>query len=142
MSTPTIPTVPGPSYRYRAQLRSVHDGDTCTLRVDLGFDVNILVNVRVLGTNAPELATPEGKVAQQAALGWLVGAGPGEWPLVIASEKTLRPITPDKFGGRWDALIWRQSDGAELGASLIAAGQAAPWNGQGTKPLPNKGAPA
>ncbi len=134
--TSTTPTMPQHNYVYRARLALVHDGDTIFLQIDLGFEVGVRVDVRVLGINAPELATPAGKVAQQAALAWLMGAASGDWPLVIASYKTDRPIGPDKYGGRWDALIYRVSDGQELGAALIAAGQAAPWNGQGVKPLP------
>ncbi len=129
-------TIPQQAYVYRARLISVHDGDTCTLGVSLGFEVSVRVTVRALGINAPELATPEGKVAQQAALAWLTAAGAGDWPLVIASQKAATPIGPDKFGGRWDALVWRTIDGQELGAALIAAGQAAPWDGKGAKPLP------
>ncbi len=129
--TPTVLT--GPSYRYRAQLVAAHDGDTCTLLVSLGFDVRVRATVRVAGINAPELATPEGKVAQQAALSWLMGAGTGDWPLVIASQKALTEIGTEKYG-RYLALIYRQSDGAELGATLVAAGLAKPWNGQGVKP--------
>lgn len=126
-------TLAGPSYRYRAALVAVHDGDTCTLLVSLGFDVRLRATVRVAGINAPELATTAGKAAQQEALAWLNAAGAGEWPLVIASQKALTEVGTEKYG-RWLAQIWRQSDGAELGAALIAAGLAKAWNGQGGKP--------
>lgn len=128
-------TTPHHDYVYRASLVSCHDADTQTYVLDLGFNVRIRVTIRVLGINAPELATPEGQVAQQAALAWLAAAGASDWPLIIASQQG-RPVTPDKFGGRWDALIWRVSDGTELGAAMVAAGQAAPWSGQGVKPVP------
>lgn len=128
-------TVPGPSYRYRATLISVHDGDTCTLLVSLGLDVRVRVTLRVAGINAPELATPEGKIAQQFALSWLMAAGPGEWPFVIASQKAATEIGTEKYG-RYLAQIWRLSDGTELGAAMIAANQAAPWDGHGPKPVP------
>ncbi len=129
-------SIPTHNYVYRARLASLHDGDTLTVLCDLGFEVSVRVTVRVLGINAPELATPEGKVAQQAALAWVAAAGPGDWPLVIASQKAATPIGPDKFGGRWDALVWRTIDGQELGAALIAAGMAVAWNGTGPKPVP------
>jgi len=127
-------TMPQHDFVYRARLVSVHDGDTLTLQISLGFEVSVRVTVRALGINAPELATPEGKVAQAAALSWLMGAGAGEWPLIMASQKAATPIGPDKFGGRWLAQVWRVSDQTELGAALIAAGQAKVWNGQGAKP--------
>ncbi len=135
MSTP-MPTIPHHDYVYRASLVSCHDADTQTYVLDLGFNVRVRVNIRVLGINAPELATSEGKVAQQAALSWLMAAGAAEWPFVIASQKAATPIGPDKFGGRWLAQVWRQSDGQELGAALIAAGQAVAWSGTGPKPVP------
>lgn len=131
-----IAPIPHHDYVYRARLASVHDGDTITLAISLGFEVGVRVTVRALGINAPELATPQGQAAQRFAFGWLVGAGPGEWPLVIASQKATTPIGPDKYGGRWNALIWRVSDGAELGAALIAAGMAVAWDGKGAKPVP------
>ncbi len=131
---PGAATMPTPRYVYRAALVAAHDADTQTYVLDLGFNVRLRVNIRILGINAPELATPEGQVAQRAALAWLMGAGAGEWPLIIASQKAATPIGPDKFGGRYDALVWRQSDSTELGAALVTAGQARMWNGQGAKP--------
>lgn len=137
MSTP----VPHHDYVYRARLASVHDGDTLTVIVDLGFDVRVRATVRVAGINAPELATPEGKRAQQWALGWLTDAGPDEWPLAIASQKAATAIGTEKYG-RWLAQVWRQSDNQELGAALIAAGLAVAWDGHGAKPLPTNGGKA
>lgn len=127
--------MPGPSYQYRARAVSNHDGDSVSLIVDLGFQVSVAIQVRVLGINAPELATPQGPAARDFVAGWLAAAGPGPWPLVIASQKGLRPIDPDKFGGRWDATIWRTSDGTELGAATVAAGFAKLWDGRGAKPV-------
>lgn len=131
---PGAAIMPRHDYVYRASLVSCHDADTQTYVLDLGFNVRVRVTIRVLGINAPELATPEGKVAQAAALSWLMGAGSADWPFVIASQKAATPIGPDKFGGRWLAQVWRQSDGAELGAALVAGGFARVWNGQGVKP--------
>lgn len=126
---------PAPDYRYRAKVIAVHDGDTCTLEIDLGFYVRFLATVRVAGINAPELATPAGPPARDFAAAWLAAAGPGDWPLVIASQKALATIGTEKYG-RWLATIWRQADGTELGAALIAAGQAVFWDGHGPRPVP------
>ena len=41
----------------------------------------------------------------------------------------------DKYGGRSDAQL-TLPDGRDLTAVMIAAGHAAPWNGQGPKPVP------
>lgn len=125
-----------PNHSHRAAALGNHDGDTVTLLVELDFGARAEVAVRVLGVNTPELATPEGKVAQRWVAAWLADAGPGRWPLTIASWQPLVPITPDKFGGRWDARVWRDSDNAELGAALIAAGLGVAWDGKGVKPVP------
>ena len=41
----------------------------------------------------------------------------------------------DKYGGRIDGTI-TLADGRNLTAVMVAAGQAAPWDGQGPKPVP------
>jgi endonuclease YncB( thermonuclease family) len=133
MDTP----MPGlPNHTHRAAYLGNHDGDTVTLLVELDFGQRAEINVRVLGINAPELATPEGKVAQAWAQTWFGAAGPSRWPYLIASYKPLAPIDPDKYGGRWDAYIWRTIDSTEFGAAMIAAGMAAIWDGHGPRPVP------
>lgn len=127
-------SIPTPQYCYRASYIDNHDGDTVTLLVSLGFEVRLVAVVRVAGINAPELATPAGPPAQQFAAAWLASAGPDHWPLVLASQKALTAIGTEKYG-RWLGQIWRVSDGQELGAALLAAGHARPWNGQGVKPV-------
>jgi micrococcal nuclease len=42
-------------YEYKAKVLDVHDGDTITAMVDLGFHIQIEVKVRFFGINAPEL---------------------------------------------------------------------------------------
>lgn len=43
-------------YNYRAIVKSVHDGDTFTVDIDLGFGVWLKdQNIRLYGINAPEL---------------------------------------------------------------------------------------
>lgn len=52
----------GASIKYQATVTNVHDGDTLTVDIPLGFDV-VMKNqkVRFLGLDAPELSTPAGK---------------------------------------------------------------------------------
>jgi micrococcal nuclease len=45
-------------YTYLAKVISVHDGDTLTALVDLGFDVQLTLTIRLFGINAPELFKP------------------------------------------------------------------------------------
>lgn len=109
-------------YQYRATVTDVHDGDTYTLDLDLGFDVHLLgQKLRLAHVNAPELATPEGKTARD----WVLSTMP------IGTRVTVDTVKAEgereKFG-RWLAQV-TLPDGSDLGAALIAAGQAVPYEG-------------
>jgi len=125
---------------YPGVVASIHDGDTFRVRVttprhrtatDVGWDVtvvcsaSILVDVRLYGCNAPELATDPGK----AALAYLEALMP------VGTAVQLTSYGWDKYAGRTDAAILLP-DGRDLMAVMIAAGQAAPWSGHGPKPVP------
>lgn len=114
-----------PSYVYAATVLSVHDGDTITLDVDLGFSVHVRTSVRLLGCNARELSDVGGKEARDN-LRALLPAG---------TPVTARSVLVDKWGGRYDAAI-TLADGTDLVQSLIASHWLAAWDGTGTRPLP------
>jgi len=42
-------------YEYKAKIISVYDGDTCTALVDLGFNINLEIKIRLFGIDTPEL---------------------------------------------------------------------------------------
>ena len=42
-------------YVYKAEILSVYDGDTCTAKVSLGFNISIEIKIRLYGINAPEM---------------------------------------------------------------------------------------
>lgn len=52
-------------YRYKAQVLSVHDGDTITALVDVGFDVHVKIKLRLKDVYAPELSQKGGTSARQ-----------------------------------------------------------------------------
>jgi len=131
---------------YQATIVVLHDGDTIDVSIvlwkarlrakgdiDLGFNVHrspagIILerqSVRLYGCNAPELATPAGK----AALAFL------ETVLKVGDVVTLLSHGWDKYGGRIDGAV-TLPDGRDLTQVMIAAGHAAPWDGQGVKPVP------
>lgn len=126
-------TMPDETWVRRARYSSNHDGDTVTLDIDLGFGVHFgaPATLRILGVNAPELATPAGPPARDFVAAWFAAKGAESWPFRVRTVKNA----PDKFGGRYDAEIWRVRDGASLSADLIAAGQAVAWSGHGPKPV-------
>jgi endonuclease YncB( thermonuclease family) len=133
---------------YKATVVEIHDGDTIDVDitlvpamthrkradVDLGFNVHLVdrvgvelerQSVRLLGCNAPELATVAGK----AALAFL------QTVLQVGDVVTLVSHGWDKYGGRIDGQV-TLPDGRDLTTVMIAANQAAPWDGQGAKPVP------
>jgi micrococcal nuclease len=131
---------------YKATVVKIHDGDTLDVDLllipgrrhlvgdkDFGFNVHrdaagVWIrrqSVRLLGCNAPELATPAGKIA----LAYL------ETILHLGDIVTLVSHSWDKYGGRIDGDIGLP-DGRDLATVMIAAGQAAPWDGTGVKPVP------
>lgn len=117
---------PAVSFTRKAIVRDVIDGDTIAVDVDLGFLVFSRLSCRVAGIDAPEHNTPEG----QAAKTHLAGMLPAGTPLVVDS------IRIDKYGGRFDANVWTLT-GVDVGASLVAAGQAKRWAvGKEPKPYP------
>jgi len=44
-------------YEYACQVTKVHDGDTATVVIDVGFHLSFRTTVRLAGINAPELST-------------------------------------------------------------------------------------
>lgn len=134
---------------YRATVVAVHDGDTFDVDIvlwprgrskadaDLGFQVHrdprgIVLerqSVRLLGCNAPELATDAGK----QALAFLCTV------LKVGDVVQLVSHGWDKYGGRVDGAV-TLADGRDLTAVMIASGHAAAWDGKGAKPVPGAAA--
>lgn len=121
----------------RADVVSIHDGDTLDLDViipiDIGFDDTIQVTrrrtFRLFGANANELAAPGGIEARDNLRA----------VLPVGTHLRLASVATDKFGPRWDAVLWATNlDGTEYNVvqKLIDTHWAVPWNGNGTKPKP------
>lgn len=88
-----------PTYVYKVlEVLNVYDGDTVTVRVDLGMYVSTVVKLRLLGINAPEMSTPEGRPARDHLRRLVAYAMPD---LVIRTYKD----PGDKYG-RWLAQLW------------------------------------
>lgn len=105
-----MPDTYGP---YRATVIKVHDGDTATLQIDLGFGLTQVLNCRMFGINAPELSTDAGKQARDFAqtlltLGMLVTVVSHGW---------------DKYGGRFDGSV-TLPDGRDFSQVMLDTGHA------------------
>jgi endonuclease YncB( thermonuclease family) len=122
MAVSVAPTAPKTFGPYPAKVVAIHDGDTVTFDIDLGFDHMISgldwngksrLSCRVYGINAPELSTPAGKIALAFAL------------TIIHTGDICQVVSHgwDKYGGRFDGDILLP-DGRDFGAVMIASGNA------------------
>lgn len=99
-----------------ATVQRVIDGDTCELLLDLGWRVTYRANARIIGVNAPEVSTAEGRAARDWARN-LLPAG----TTVTFTSKSL-----DKYGRPLGSVIL--PDGRDYATALLEAGHAAPYN--------------
>ncbi len=116
-------------YLYEGVLLEWLDGDTCRVRIDLGFNkLSAELVVRLNGVNCPEKNTTLGQKALDSVNIWC----PSDQSV---SMRTHKPNPEDKYG-RWLADVTSQeyTDGVTIAQQLIAAGLGKPWNGRGPKP--------
>ena len=84
-------------YWYQAEVLSIHDGDTMTLRIDMGRRIHIVDSIRLYRINAPELSQPGGKEARD----FLRESVPIGSYVRIQTFKNVN----DKYG-RWLGDVW------------------------------------
>ena len=90
---------------YKAKVAKVIDGDTVDFTVDLGFNAYQAIRTRLLGINAPELSTMEGKTTKILVQRLLpVGS-----EVIIETHKT----PGDKYG-RWLAIVHVYTEDANV----------------------------
>ena len=125
--TKALPSaVPAVHYTRRAYVVDVIDGDTISVDVDNGFHTRVRMACRILHIDAPEKKT----LAGQAARSFLANLLPAGTELVVES------ITIDKYGGRFDAKVWKVETGENLGEVMVRTGNARPWvMGKSKKPF-------
>jgi micrococcal nuclease len=110
-------------YDYSATVVSVHDGDTATFDIDLGFRIFSRSALRFYGIDAPELSTEKGKAAR------------AHLKDVLPVGQKVRLVTTrnefDKYG-RYLATVYLED--MNLNEALVDAGFAKAWSGTGQKP--------
>lgn len=87
----------------RAQLISVHDGDTVRLLLDQGFYDTKQINVRLLNVFAPELKQVGGADCRDFVESWFTQLTPfGTWNCIVT---TTRLKTADKEDTSFDRYV-------------------------------------
>lgn len=118
-------------FQLRAIINAVHDGDTLYADVDQGLGIwnrgvsSSGMGLRILGINTRELHEPGGLEATN----YVASLVP------VGSQVEIVCHGWDKFAGRIDVSITLPEIG-DLATHLIEAGWAAPWDGNGPRPVP------
>lgn len=114
-----MPDIPAPAvaYTYRAKALTIHDGDTFTADVDLGFGTHTWVRLRLHGVNCPELSAQDGsgQRAKDFTVHLLEPQGTPA-PLVIRSFRDRMSFE------RWVADVWMEGDDRSIADRIIEAG--------------------
>jgi endonuclease YncB( thermonuclease family) len=109
---------PGSIWWRRARLISVTDGDTVRLELDLGYRVYTEQGIRLVGVNAPEMNTEEGKAARFWVGQWFMAHGVHakreRWPFLLHSARDGQSFS------RYVGAIYC-GEGHSLGDDLVAA---------------------
>ncbi len=100
------------TWQGKATIESVHDGDTVTASIDLGFNVWIRTKLRIKDAWAPELTEPGGDASRQFLEGFL----PAGTVVTVLSHRL------DKYG-RAEATLTME-DGTDVAKTIIATGHA------------------
>jgi len=116
-------------YHVRSILR-VHDGDTCTLLIDLGFDLQRKVDVRISGIDTPEMrgaSIAAAAIARDCASAWLAGA--------LLKGLVLESLELDKYGRVLGALRCTANSSVSLANFLCEKGLAKLYDGGAKSPF-------
>jgi len=106
-------------YTYSAIVTRLVDADTVLIDLSLGFDLwHKNQRIRLALLNAPELGTPEGKVARDY-LASLLGPLPAPVTMLSIKDRT------DNYG-RYLGILTSQA-GVNVNQALLASGHAVPW---------------
>lgn len=118
-------TISGP---VAADVIRVIDGDTLALRARIWIGLDVTVNARIRGIDAPEIngkCDRERLLAEAARLKLLEATGAG--------GVRLTRIEDDKYAGRVLADVV-SDDGIDLAAAMLESGLARPYEGGGREP--------
>lgn len=103
-------------YVRNAKLLKIHDGDTITVLVDMGFRMSVELPLRLNRIDAPELVTKEGKAARDYLKTVLTEN------IVVQTYKD-----PHEKYGRWLSEVWVGQ--ANINDLMVSTGHAKPYYG-------------
>ncbi len=110
-------------FDYPAKIIAIVDADTIDIRRDAGCDVFQEMRIRFSKINAPEKATPEGKVAIQWLTSQLKNSDGSFKELVVLTEKDKK----EKYG-RYLGEIWIKGEDyskvASINVRMVESGNA------------------
>jgi endonuclease YncB( thermonuclease family) len=123
MTAPRLPAVtPTGAWVFTGRVVKVVDGDTVDveLNVDTGHDETLTRQrrIRIIGIDAPEASSPEGRTARDYATGVWAGL-----------PVTVTVVGYDKYGGRDDGHVTDPTGTLDWASDMLAAGHAKPYGG-------------
>ena len=110
-------SLPYDNNTYKVKLLRIHDGDTFTGEIDLGFNVKVVMTFRLEGLNTPEV------VGKEKAAG-LVSKAFLEGKINNAKEVLVKTTNKKEKYGRYLATVF--CDGVNVNEQLIKEGYAVP----------------
>jgi len=113
------PDLPGPVV---AEVVKVVDGDTIAVKVRIWLGLELAVDVRVRGIDAPEI---RGQCREEAAL---AAAATDRLIELAGGRIVLSQVREDKYAGRVLADV-ANAAGADIGAEMLKSGLARPYEG-------------
>lgn len=119
------------TYYARIALINVIDGDTYRCTIDLGWNIDYRVTVRLRGYNAPETKGVEkeaGKAVSQFVRGWIERQA--------GNALHLQSDEWDKYGRSLGDILADQPDGRQVSLAevLLSGGLVKPYDGKGPRP--------
>ncbi len=110
-------------YDYFAKLLAIVDADTIDIKRDAGCDIFQEMRIRFALINAPEKATPEGKIAIQWITGQLKNPDGSFKDIIVVTKKDKK----EKYG-RYLGEVWLASEDytkvASLNVRMVESGNA------------------
>lgn len=102
-------------YWYKAKVLEVTDGDTCVLEISLGFHITHVIQVRLLGINAPEVSKVK-KNSEEYAKGLVSKNMLKQWIEGKEVKLVTKKWRKEKYG-RYLAIIYL--DGVDINQKMV-----------------------